>query len=158
MLQDVVVVCRDEGASAAVSIGFMGSRGAETTGIQDFAGPFNTTTIGAGAGEYGALEVFSDPSNPNVVGGGVTLGAGMRGGVTQGVSNTTVIDRTNLTTPQSQTTPAGSSNSSGANDGAKPSGGSSSSSSSGTSIGGGFQGVFEVGGRLDSDKLAKQTK
>jgi RHS repeat-associated protein len=82
-----------EGGSLGVSVGILGSTGDVTTKIADFGGPFNNTDIGAGAGPYGGFNVFSDPFNPSNVGGGLTVGVGIRDGLSQGISNTTVTPR-----------------------------------------------------------------
>ena len=64
------------------------SSDSKPTTIYDFGGPFNQTTIGAGAGPSVAVDVYSDPSNPNIVGGGVTIGPGVGTGASQTRTNT----------------------------------------------------------------------
>ncbi|QVN18995.1 hypothetical protein [Burkholderia pyrrocinia] len=54
------------------------------TTINDYGGPFNNGSVGAGAGPYGSIDVFQDPSksplNPASYGGGLTIGVGVGGG------------------------------------------------------------------------------
>ena len=64
------------------------------TSIYDYAGPFNNLSVGTGAGAYGSIDVFQDPSkgplNPSGYGGGLTLGVGVGGGGSISRTNTTV--------------------------------------------------------------------
>ena len=71
------------GVGAAGSLGVNAGvyPGAKT--INDFGGPFNNANFGAGAGPYGSIDIFQDPSksatSPSSYGGGFTVGIGIGG-------------------------------------------------------------------------------
>jgi len=76
---------------------FLGSLGDDTTTINDLAGPFVDTNIGAQADIGGAADFFADPSNLNHMGGGGSLTLGTPGkSYYVGCTNTTVHDIGNI--------------------------------------------------------------
>ena len=83
-------------ASLGISIGAYPS----ASNIKDYGGAFNNGSIGGGAGAYGSLDVFQDPSkgftSPKDYGVGATFGFGFGAGASATRTDTTVVPRGNL--------------------------------------------------------------
>lgn len=82
------------GVGAGVGVGVSGAiYGGDV--IADFGGPFDNSSIGAGLGPYGSIDIFHDPSKPTSdssgYGGGVTVGAGIAGSGSVTRTDTVVI-------------------------------------------------------------------
>lgn len=76
-----------EGLNAGVSAG-----GGTTHSVGDFGGPFLNTSAGFGFGGNYSIDGYIDPNNHSSFGGGVTVGAGVGGGIYMGASNTWISD------------------------------------------------------------------
>ncbi|MET3109549.1 hypothetical protein AAKU58_004406 [Oxalobacteraceae bacterium GrIS 1.18] len=82
-------------AAFGLSLGFMTSTSAApATTISDFGGPFANASVGLGLGPHLSVDGFYDPYSPSNWGGGLTIGAGVGGGVSLQATNTTVTPNT----------------------------------------------------------------
>jgi RHS repeat-associated protein len=82
-------------ASFGLSIGVLGAtRDAPVTKISDFGGPFENASGSVALGPSVSIDTFHDPYTTTNGGGGVTIGAGVGGGISVQATNTTVTPNT----------------------------------------------------------------